>query len=282
MTVTGFIRRHPIPSYFLLAYLITWTGVLAAVGPKFLQGEDIQLIDGMIMLAAMLAGPSVAGLACARIVDGRIGLRDLFSRMHRWRVGLRWYAAAVLIPPVCILITLWTLSKLISPAYTPGFTPALIVGGLLAGYFEEIGWTGFATPKMKSKYSALTTGILLGLMWGVWHVAADYLGSVRTFGIYWLPRFFSMWIVGMIAMRVLMVWVYSNTKSIFLIQLMHASSTGFLLFLSPSPVSPANEMVWFAVYAAVLWIIAIVIIVTHGKNLIRQPKYTVAVSKDLI
>ena len=272
MSVRAFIQRHPLAGYFILAFLITWSGCLLAVGPKFLRNEAIQLMDGMLMLASMLAGPSVAGIACTAIVDGRSGLRDLFSRMRRWRVGVQWYAASLLIPPILILAVLWTLSRLISNAYAPGYTPKLVIGGLLAGYFEEIGWTGFVTPRMKSLSSALAAGIALGLVWGVWHVAADYLGAARTYGIYWLPRFVSMWIVGMAALRVLIVWVYLNTNSILLAQLMHASSTGFLLVLSPSASSPPNEALWFAVYAAGLWVVAVIVIATHGRSLIRQSK----------
>jgi len=270
MSISQFIRRHPLGSYFFLTYSITWVGVSAAAGPEFLRGEEVQFTDGMLMLAAMLAGPSVSGLVCTRVVEGKSGLRDLYSRMRRWRVGLGWYAAAGLIPPVLILITLAALSQLISPAFTPGLTPTLIFGGLLAGYFEEIGWTGFATPRMKSLYGALTTGILLGVIWGVWHLAADYLGASDTFGSYWLPRFLAMWIAGMTATRVLMLWVYSHTESVLLIQIMHASSTGFLLFLSPTPVSPADETTWFAVYAAVLWVVALIVIATQGRELTRR------------
>lgn len=271
MRIAQFIRRHPLPTYFVLAFAITWAGVFWVAAPKFLQGQEIQFNDGMLMLVFMLAGPSCAGLTCAGIVDGRSGLQDLFSRMCRWRVGLRWYAASILIPPIGILTVLWTLSKLVSPAFTPGFNPALILGGLLAGFLEEIGWTGFATPRMKARYSALTAAILLGLLWGSWHVAADYLGGSRTFGVYWFLRFFSMWIVGMTATRVLMVWVYSNTGSVLVIQLMHASSTGSLLLLSPSPVSPAMETLWFAVYAAALSILAIIVVATQGRDLVREP-----------
>lgn len=266
--IGGFIRRRPLLSYFLLTYFITWSGVLAAVGPEYLKGEEIQFSDGMLMLAAMLAGPCVAGLVCTRVVEGRTGLRNLFSRMRRWRVGIRWYSAAVLIPPALILTTLGALSR-VSSEFIPGFTPALIVGGLLAGYLEEIGWTGFATPRMRSHYGGLVTGVILGMAWGAWHFAADFLGAADTFGASWLPRFLAMWIAGMTATRILMVWVYSNTESVLLIQIMHASSTGFLLYLSPSPISPANEAAWFAVYAAVLWVAAIVVLATHGKDLVR-------------
>ena len=270
MSIKAFIKRYPVASYFVLAYLITWVGSFVAIGPKFLRGEEIQLTDGMVMLLAMLAGPSIAGLTMTYIEDGRHGIRGLFSRMLLWRVSPRWYAAALLIAPGLILAVLLTLSALVSPDFTPNFIPVIIVYGLLAGYFEEIGWTGYATPKMQLKNSPLTTGILLGLLWGAWHLVAGYLGGARNLGVYWLPNFLSLWIVGMTATRVLMIWVYSNTGSGLLVQLMHASSTGFLLIFGPSPISPANETLWFAVYAAVLWVVVIVVVAAYGKDLVRH------------
>jgi hypothetical protein len=76
------------------------------------------------------------------------------------------------------------------------------------------------------------------------------------------------------AIRVIIVRVYSNTKSVLLAQLLHASSTGFLVILSPASVSPAQEALWYAVYAAVLWI-AVIVVVKYGKNLknrlVQQP-----------
>lgn len=87
---------------------------------------------------------------------------------------------------------------------------------------------------------------------------------------YWLP-FFLAFIAVLTAMRVLIVWVYSNTNSVLLAQLMHASSTGFLVILGPSHISPIQEVLWYAVYAAVLWVVVAIVIARYGKGLVRQP-----------
>lgn len=269
MNIKAFIQRHPVASYFGLAYMISWVGILVGVGPKFIRSEAIGLTEGMLILLFMLAGPSLAGIMMTLIVDGRSGLRDLLSRMSLWRVGARWYAA-LLIFPVLILAVLLTLSTLVSPVFAPNFTAVGIVFGLLAGFFEEIGWMGYAFPKMQLKNSALAAGILLGLLWGAWHFAAHYLGASGELGVYWWPNFLAMWIVGMTATRVLIVWVYCNTGSVLLTQLMHASSTGFLYILSPSPISPANTNLWYAVYAAVLCVAAAIVAARYGKRLVRK------------
>ncbi len=270
MKIKTFVQRHPVASYFVLAYAIAWGGSLAAVGPKFLRGEAMQLTDALFIFLPMLAGPSIAGITMTVIVDGRSGLQDLLARMGKWRVGLRWYTAAILIPPVLIATVLLTLTSLVSPVFAPNFFAAGLVLGLLAGFFEEIGWMGYAYPKMALKHSALTTGIYLGLLWTVWHVVADYLGASGALGAYWLPHFLVWMVATFTAMRVLIVWVYKNTRSLLLAQVMHASSSGFAALLSPS-LSPTNNMLFYGVYAAVLWLAVVLIAVVEGKHLVRQP-----------
>jgi membrane protease YdiL (CAAX protease family) len=242
------------------------------VGPKILHGESLEFIDGLRMAIPMIAGPCIAGILMTYLVDGRRGLRDLFSKMGKWRVNLRWYAAALLIFPVLILAVLLTLNFLVSKDYYPSFIMFGILAGLFAGIFEEIGWTGFAYPKMRLKYGTLRSILFLGFLHGVWHVVAGYLGEGQIYGGYWLPRFIVMWIFAMTAMRVILVWIYSNTGSLLLAQLTHASSTASLVILGPSPISPANETFWWAIYAGVLWMAAFVILVRYGNQLVKRPE----------
>ena len=119
MNVKAFIQRHPVVFYFVLAYAIAWGGCIAAVGPKFLRGESPQFTDTLFMFLPMLAGPSLAGITMIAIVDGRRGLQDLLSRISKWRVGVRWYGLAILIPPVLIIAVLLALTSLVSPVFSP-------------------------------------------------------------------------------------------------------------------------------------------------------------------
>ena len=261
MSISTFIKRYPVRSYFFLAFAISWGGSLAVLGSKFFQGEAYQMTDRILALLAMLLGPSLSGLILTRVVDGRAGSRSLFGRMRRWRVGGRWYLVALLTFPVLISVVLMALSRFVSLEFRPSFMKLGIIYGLFAGFFEEIGWMGFAYPKMRLKYSVLAAGLILGLAHGIWHVVADYFGSSRILGGYWLPHFALMWCFAMVALRVIIVWIYENTRSVFLAQLAHASSTGFLIVLSPSPITPASETLWYGVYGILLWAVAAVIIV---------------------
>jgi membrane protease YdiL (CAAX protease family) len=274
MTIRSQIQTAPVASYIVLAYLISWGGSFAVGGPKFLRGEPLGFEDAMRMVPLVLAGPFIGGLAMTYLVDGKTGLRDLFLRMLRWRVGLRWYAAAVFVFPALILGVLWALTVLVSPDFSPTFTAFGVLAGLLVGVIEETGWMGFAYPRMQRMFGTWRATIYLALLHGLWHAMAGYLGEAGTYGEYWLPRFIAMWFVAMTAMRVLLVWIYANTGSLLLAQLTHASSTGFLIIFGPAAVSPAQETLWWAVYAAVLWIPAILVVARFGRTLVRQPGRT--------
>ena len=271
MNIKMFIRRHPLVTYFGLAYLFSYGGFVVLVGPKLLRGQPMQPTDAFILFPIIVVGVCLTGIALTGIVDGKSGLRDLFSRMGRWRVGVRWYAVALLTPPVLILIVLLTFRTFISPVFAPNIFLLGIPFGLLPGFFEEIGWTGYAFPKMREKHSALATSLLLGVLWGLWHApVVDSLGAATPHGVYWAP-FFLAFVAILTAMRVLIAWVYSNTNSVLLAQIMHASSTGFLIILSPSHVSPAQETLWYAIYAAVLWLVVALVVTRFGKDFVRRP-----------
>jgi membrane protease YdiL (CAAX protease family) len=180
-------------------------------------------------------------------------LRDLFSRMRRVHFPARWYAA-LLIAPVLVLTVLLCMKTFVSPVFAPNRFLIGISFGFVAGFFEEIGWMGYAFPKMRRGDNFIAPAILLGLLWGTWHIPViDYLGTSTPHGAYWFP-FFLAFTAAMTAMRVLIAWVYSFTNSVLLAQLLHACSTGSLVIFSPPRVTAAQEALWYGVYAAILWL----------------------------
>ena len=222
-----------------------------------------------MMFPAMLLGPCVVAILLTWFIDGTVGLRDLLSRMRNILVPARWYAA-LLIPPVLVLTVLFLMKTFVSPVFTPNRFFVGIGFGLVAGFFEEIGWMGYAFQKMRRADNVLAPAILLGLLWGAWHIPViDYLGTSTPHGAYWFP-FFLAFTAAMTAMRVLIAWIYSNTNSVVLAQLLHASSTGSLVVFSPPRVTAAQESLWYALYAAALWLVVAILVATFGKRLTLQ------------
>lgn len=266
-------QRYALFFYFALAYGIAWGGSLLIAATKGFDPSRIGLSEIFIMFLFMLAGPSLAGVGLTAVLEGRSGLKALLSRLKEWRFGWRWGAVAVLTVPVLSLATLLLLSVLVSPVYMPEITPDKLLFGLvagsLAGFIEEIGWTGFALPRLRLRYSPLASGLILGVLWAVWHIVADYWGNYAAFDLYWLPTFILFWLMPLIAYRTLMVWVYQNRPSLPLMQLMHAFYSGTLGVVGPT--TPVEEgLLWKALFATVMWVALTVVIIRYGGELSRQ------------
>jgi membrane protease YdiL (CAAX protease family) len=270
MKIKLFVQSNSIIVYFILAYIITWGGILLAMAGNGFK-EEIGIGTFALTFVAMFVGPSLTGLTLTAILEGKEGVRELSSRMKRWRVGFEWIAVAVLTIPVLMSATLYFLSATVSPTFRPGWMIPGFVVGLIAGFFEEIGWTGFALPRLQKRYGGLVAGILLGLLWAFWHMLADYFGNIHTMKEAWFPHFLVYWAVSLTAYRFLMTWVYQNTGSLFVAQLMHAFYTGTQVVLTPANASFAEGLLWKSILADCLVIFAAGVAVVFGRNLISQP-----------
>jgi membrane protease YdiL (CAAX protease family) len=264
-TKPSFLQRHPLLSYFVLAYAITWGGILIFLVSIGFQFAAIQMQEGLIIFGLMILGPSLSGLLLTAALDGRAGLADIWQRMTRWRVGGRWYAIALLTNPVLFAAILLALSVTVSPAYAPGFQVIGLFIGLVAGFFEEIGWTGFATPRLLHKNTPLMAGLILGLLWALWHMLADFSGNINTMGANWPLSFLICWILPLTAYRILMTWVYANTRSVLIAQLMHASYTGWQFAFSPAT-SFSQNLLWQGLFAAGLWALVALVAVFERRR----------------
>ena len=177
-TIKNTIKRYPVLTYFVLTFIFTWGCMAVAVYPGGFSITDEQFeTAGALVYVAMLVGPSGAAILLTGFLDGRVGFRKLFSRLFKWRVDVRWYAIALLTAPLMITAILLGLS-LISPEFKPAIfatddVPALVLSsiatGLAVGLFEELGWSGFAVPRLKRRYGILNTGLIVGFVWGAWH-----------------------------------------------------------------------------------------------------------------
>jgi membrane protease YdiL (CAAX protease family) len=273
-TITAFIKRHPALTYFALTFAISWGGILMVIGPGGILGTK-EVSEGLMpfVYLATLLGPSVAGILLTGLVDGRAGFRELLSRLLRWRVGARWYAVALLTAPLLITATLFVLS-LTSPVFLPVIVTTddkvslLLTGivmGLVVGFFEELGWTGFAVPRLRLRYGGLATGLIVGLLWGAWHFPL-FSGSVSSSGALPPALYLSVLLFSFLpAYRVLMVWVYDRTESLLVTMLMHAPLAASQLILIPLAITGVQVVTYDLVFAAALWVFVAAVAVAQRR-----------------
>lgn len=266
MKENSFVQRRAVLFYFVLVFLISWFGSYLVVGTRFLQGEVPELSDIGLMAIPMLGAPFGVGILMSYLADGRKGLRELFLRMRKWKVGVHWYLPLAIFP-ILLLSVLWLLSALVSPEIVPTFVAPFIFIGLVAGCFEETGWTGFAFPRMSLRRSILGTALTLGIVHGVWHFFADYLANYGAMGWYYWLLYNAGFFTHVVALRVLISWVYANTESLFLAMMMHGSSTGFYGVFTYNLIDPELRAIFYILYGFVLWLPAIAVILKYGKTL---------------
>jgi membrane protease YdiL (CAAX protease family) len=272
MMAQGFLKKHPVQIYFILTIVISWSGLLMVGGAGFFAGSSWQSDPRFLpAIQAMLLGPPVAGILCTMLFSGTTGLRKLLVRLSRWRICGRWYVVALLGAPLIqggVLVVL----SLISPVYLPsivnssdktGLLLTAIVYGLVGGLVEELGWTGFAIPRLRTRFSVFATGLIVGVVWGVWHMLQMWWVGSTSFeavspGIF-LPLYFLTAIAALTAYRVLMVWVYDRTASLFIAVLMHASYIVCTLFVLAPPTTGMPFLVYSGVFVVVLWLTVAVV-----------------------
>jgi len=256
------VQRHPLIAYFALTFAVSWGGVLLVIGPGGFPGTP-EAFERLLPagVVAMLLGPSLVGLLMTGLVNGRAGYRDLMVRLFRWRVGLRWWAVALLTGPTLVAIVLLALSPF-SPVFRSGILasgdkPGLLLFGLAvgvgAGVLEELGWTGFATPLLRRRAGVLATGLILGTVWAAWHLLAAWWGSGTSQAPFTTTSFLLDPFLFLVGYRVLMVWVYEHTASLPVAMVMHGSLTATTRILAPMALAGVPLLTYDLLWAAVVW-----------------------------
>ena len=279
-TIKAFVARHPVWMYFTLTFAISWTGVLLTIGGfagmDGLTAQDNPLFPWTVL--SMLLGPSVTAVALIALLEGKSGLRQLRVRACRWHVATRWYLVALLVAPLLATGLTLTLS-LTSPEFFPGIvvtrhkTSLLILGlavALPAGLLEEIGWTGFAVPRLRRSYGVYSTGLIVGMFWSAWHLLVVIWGIGDRAGTVPLALFLLVDGLGTLpAFRVLMTSVYERTDSVLIAVLMHGSLTASTLILSPRTAG-APLLTYGVLFALSVWAVNATLNIVDTKRVVAR------------
>ena len=269
----SYISEYPVATFFALTFFISWGAILILFGQEAIPATvELQEKIGM----AILLGPTITCLLLISVFEGVKGLHNLIARLFNWRANVKWYAIALLTAPLSTLLCVFTL-----PFFTSNYPPAIltadetssllllgVVGGLTIGLMEELGWTGFAIPRLLQKFSIITTGITVGAIWGLWHFILfwedDSFSNVHAF-LLLLARLFA-WLP---AYRILMVWVYENSQSLLIVILMHASLVASLATLDPT-INGKDLLIYILIRAVVLWTIVGIVAIIRKRTIKKE------------
>ncbi len=286
------MKQRPLLGFFGLTFGLTWgLGACFARFPNQLMAVfgNASISNPLFILAVY--APSISAIIMTCLLDGAAGIRRLIARLVQWRNGLRWYLAILLGIPAGSAIALlssaaftgtpltlehWYQLFLLGPTghdIVRSLTSTSgghfgVIGVILASFFldpgplgEELGWRGFALPRLLEGRSALSAGAILGVIWGVWHLPAFFIAGTPQ-------SHMSIWpfMVTIVAESVLITWVFNGTRgSVLMASLIHWTG---------NTCGGMGQMPLAIFTAAVMLIAAaVVVLVTGPAHLSRSPEH---------
>lgn len=251
-SITGMVRRYPLATFVILAYLFSWWPAL---------------LDRVVSMPVGVAafGPFLAALAVLGMTQGRSGVKDLLRQMVRWRVNWRWYLVALGLPVLLTGIAAYLNVRLGAPmpspeqlgnwtAILPTFLIVLLVPGL-GGAWEEPGWRGYALNRLETRMSRLWAVLPLYVIIVAWHTPLFLAREIELADIF-----------NMVGGVIIYNWLYHRSgKSVLLVMIIHATNNAVSgEFVSPMFTgSDSAQMAWLRTAA---WgVAALVVLVAYWR-----------------
>jgi membrane protease YdiL (CAAX protease family) len=274
-TRQSFLQKFPLVSFFILAVGLTWIFMITdALGSHGIVPFRLPL-PLMVVMGYM---PTLAAVIVVGKTQGREGLRALFRKLTIVRVGVGWYLFAIFglafmyIGAILLynqfsgLTPISVLSKNTPPFSSPlELVSQIVILFLIIGIVngEELGWRGFALPRLQAKYDALTSSLILGVIWSVFHLPLFFTltGSSQS------DWSFTNFLISTIAMTTLYTWMYNNTRgSVLLAYLFHAAANTWSQVFS---IDHANQSLNWIITGVLVLAAVIVVAVTGTEHLSR-------------
>lgn len=206
--------------FFLITFGITWgLGAFAIFLPTQFQALFGEMTGSHPLYILAVAAPTIAATILTLAREGWPGLRALYGRLLRWRFGLRWYALVL----VGIPALGWLTARVAGPEpkfdlSTPALVFTLLFYLLITGPLgEELGWRGYALPRLLDRFNPFAASLILGAIWGVWHLPSFYLSSMVQSDLS-LPIF----LFAALCLSILATWLFQHTGgSVLIVVLLH-------------------------------------------------------------
>lgn len=259
------MKKYSVVWFYILAFAISWLGMIsAALGSHHIAPFDSPYIQLLSVFYAV--GPALATVIVLCVVEGKAGIQNLLKGLIRWRVGLVWYIVALL-GSLMLLITAQGITQLLGfsatiPTRPVDLSPYVVLGfavNFFAHICEEVGWRGFALPRLQKRHSAFIATLIVGTLWAFWHLPIVFIVGNP------MAEYPFLWFILIVTNAFIYTWIYNSTKgSILLVALFHGSLNVWGAFIPG--VSPIADVLLNCV-------VAIILITVFGKaNLSHQKR----------
>jgi len=270
--LSEFVRRHPLAAFLVLTYGLSW-----ALWMPLAIFRDAT--SGPFTSIALLIGsnvPSAVAIVLTAVALGKGATRKLLRRLLIWRVGWRWYL--VLLAPTALVIGTISLVAVTRGGPTAALAVPLLSAIITVAFMtfpgsalgEEIGWRGYALPRVQSTRTALTASLVVGTLHGLWHLPLWLRGDAdHQLSVY--PAF----LIQTLALAVIYTWLYNSTKGSLLLVVLFHTATNAPLTLVLLPLGIENWILPFWLMAGFTVVAALVVVAVFGRtNLSRRSRQT--------
>jgi membrane protease YdiL (CAAX protease family) len=265
-------KRYSVIVYFMLVYALAWSIWI----PAGMLTESISLV--FVLVGAW--APTIAAITLSGYLYGWNGIRALLRHILVWRVGIQWYAFALLAAALIGLIAIMVFVLLGGSAPQPTFPPGVprqvgylvlplilltnvFVGGPLS---EEFGWRGFALPHLQGKISAFGASLVIGIVWGAWHLpffafkaAGNIVGDIPLWAFVLLTT----------AWSVLFTWVYNHTRGSLLLAVLYHTAVNTTLGSLGLIRADAGGVTLLVLYVVFTWLVALLVTALCGPKQLK-------------
>jgi uncharacterized protein len=240
------MKQHRLLVFFFLAYALTWLLMpLIRISP--LLG-----LPGLLM-------PAAAAILVTVITDGKTALKDLLGRLVIWQVGLRWYILVLGLPLLISLLSNY-IGMIITSSNQVQLSPISPLTGIV--FFlvvgEELGWRGYALPKLLERQNGLSASLILGIFWAVWHLPTFFLPGLPQSGVPFLA-----YLLYVISLSVLFTWIYRHTQGSLLLATLFHGAIDSIGFTNPA----LNLQLRWWITAGVYVVAALIVVWFEGVQL---------------
>jgi membrane protease YdiL (CAAX protease family) len=241
--------------FFLLTFSATWILWAAsfAISQKIVAAHPtLTILAGAVLLLGVFA-PGLVAIALTYRTEGRAATQSLLSRIFKWDVGWRWYLFALAYMPVVKLLVAVVHRIALGAWPRFGETPWFLMAGAItvstwAQAGEEIGWRGFALPRLSERFGLAPASIILGVIWATWHLPLFFFPGGDTMG-----QSFPLYLLQVTAVSVAMAWLYWRTGgSLLLVMLLHAAINNTKDIVPSADPNATN--VWGLSHSRVAWL----------------------------